>query len=154
MFARSLKICDWELSGKQRKSDIETQWGSVLLLVGLGAEADTWPVVCVWQEGVIAGVPHSGPYKAVLVQRLRVAERHAVSIDILHHLQQERQSGELTNSQTHVLRRMEGKPNTTRQLRPTLSVQHCCVINRLHLGRFGSMWTGLSIIKPFSQSWK
>lgn len=54
-------------------------------LVRLRGKAHIWPVIGVWQEGFVVGVPDSSPHKGVLVQRLRVVERHAFSIEILHH---------------------------------------------------------------------
>ena len=49
-------------------------------------KVDARPVVHVWKERVIVGVPDSSTHKAVLFQRLRVAECHALSIDIFYYL--------------------------------------------------------------------
>ena len=82
------------------------------------------------------GVPHSSAYKAVLVHRLRVAERHAFGIDILHHLQQEREGFVLTTTkntmQIQVLHKQQRKLNWTKitgQLQPNLTGQNCCQQN-------------------------
>lgn len=75
---------------KDKQRDTSLFW--VVLLVVVGAETDSWPVIGVGHEGVIVGVPHSGLDKGILVQRLRIAERHALGIDKLHHLKLKRQS--------------------------------------------------------------
>lgn len=67
-----------------------------LFLDGLGAKVDTWPIIGVRQERFIVGLPDSSPHKRVLVHWLRVVERHAFSIEILHHLQWERENLSLT----------------------------------------------------------
>ena len=54
--------------------------------VRLGVEVDALPLIDVGQEGVVVGVPSGGTYEGVLVHGFGVAERHAVSIHILHHL--------------------------------------------------------------------
>lgn len=64
----------------------QTKRGCPYLCLGLGTEADARPVVGVRHEGVVVGVPHCSADKFVLVHRLRVAECHAFTIDIFHHL--------------------------------------------------------------------
>lgn len=61
-------------------------------LVRLWLKADAWPVVCVRQKGVVAGVPHSSTYETILVHGLRVAECHAFGVDIFHRLKRKRKS--------------------------------------------------------------
>lgn len=73
---------------ESKEEDIakQTKRGCPYLCSGLGTEADTRPVVGVRHERVIVGVPHSRADKFVFIHRLRVAECHAFTIHIFHHL--------------------------------------------------------------------